>query len=623
MIFRKYLNLVGITETTQILDLLDLPVNLVVPFLSKLKTELLLNIDYLPSEIRYWIDWNNMSGYPKMAFRELKDDPDEWLVKDVSTSPSSSWWSSKFKETFEDNVKSSPIQIKSLRQFTLDRWEWVTSGATTFSHAELNNKIVKTKFGAALSLTDNELLDLVFKRSKKDVIGVFIKPDEKGFKRRLIANVPLGPYIVAAHVLYVIKLFVGSSPKYNKFDMGVAEHLDIVTMLQKGVIAIPLDESAWDYNFSRSTWIGFMDFIEEEFSTFVDISHFRSFFDQASWKFGDRTGPWNAGMPSGLALTSYLNSWVNYIKQTVIQPTSLKFYAAGDDALNLRALDDDIDMNVLSERYETLFSAQVKVTQNWKSRQNAEFLKTIYSTDGLSGYPARVYSSIIWAIDVRDDGSPSTRLGEMASLWKQLYDRIGKPFDEKEVAPDLARSIKNKVAGFTTVRAKEWLHSPKAYGGFGKLPYNEKVFEWKAESVKKSRYQEVIIRVPDLVEYVGKFELIMKEEKIKKNVVFKNGRAPRLPEIITIDDWERRLNGEDSPVKGKFSRMALQLIPLPEIDFVSTNMMSKMASENNFNVYPNLVGRNENVNSRLVMGSEVLVQMCFDLMRSFRISIML
>jgi hypothetical protein len=623
MIFRKYLNLVGIAEEQKILDLLDLPVNLVVPFFSKLKTNLLLDIDYLPSEIRYWIDWSNLSGYPKMAFRELKDDPDEWLVKDVPTSPSASWWSSQFKKTFEENIVASPIQVKSLRQFALDRWMWVTSGATTFSHAMINDKVVKTKFGAALSLSDDEILDLVFNRSEKDVIGVFIKPDEKGFKRRLIANVPLGPYIVAAHVLYVIKLFVGSTPSYNKFDMNLGEHLDIVTMLQKGVIAIPLDESSWDYNFSRTTWIGFTDFIEKEFSPFVDVSFFRTFFDQAHWVFGERSGPWNAGMPSGLALTSYLNSWVNYIKQTVIQPTSLKFYAAGDDALNLRALDDDIDMNVLSERYKKLFSAEVKVTQNWKARQYAEFLKTIYSKDGLTGYPARVYSSLIWAIDLRDDGSPATRLNEIASLWKQLYDRIGKPMDEREVAADLARSIKNKVKGFTTAMAKDWLHSPKAFGGFGKIPYNDKVFEWEAEAVKKSKYQKVIIRVPDLVEYVGKFELKIKEEKIKKNVVFKTGPPPKLKEIESVEDWEGRLNGEDSPVKGKYGRMAMQTIPLPEIDFVSTNMMSKLASENKFNVYPNLVGAPNSVNSRLILGSEMLVQTCLDLMRSFRISIML
>lgn len=620
-IFRKYLDLAEISEETEIMDLLKLPVNLVVPFLSKLKIQLLNSIDYLPSEMRFWIDWNTFSGYPMMLLRELVDDPVKWLVDDVSTSPDKNWWHLEFKRTFEENVRKNPVKIKSLTEYALDRWEWVTSGATTFSHAYLKSEKIKTKFGAAISLTDQELLDLVYGRvAGADVIGVFIKPDEKGFKRRLIANVPLGPYIVASHIMYIIKSFVGENPTYNKFDMSIVEHLDIIECLKGNTIAIPLDESAWDYNFSKSTWDGFNSFISEEFSSIVDVSYFEHWFNQARWSFGTDSGPWNAGMPSGLALTSYLNSWVNYIKQKTIQPTSILFFAAGDDALNIRKGEDDITLSELAHMYKSTFSADVNASKNWKARKNAEFLKTIYSTDGMTGYPARVYSSLIWAIDLRDDGSPTTRLNELCSLWKQLYDRLGKPFDEDVVSRDLALSIKNKVAGFNKNTAKLWLHSPKAFGGFGRLPYNDFVFEWKAEKVEKNVYKNVIIRVPDLIEYVGKFELIIKKEKIKMNVVFKTGPPIKMKPIENQKEWEARLNGEDLPVKGKFGRMALGIIPLPEVDFISTNMMSKFATEFNFNVFPNLSG---NVNSKLILGSEVLKNFVVDRLRSFNISIML
>lgn len=66
------------------------------------------------------------------------------------------------------------------------------------------------------------------------------------------------------------------------------------------------------------------------------------------------------------------------------------------------------------------------------------------------------------------------------------------------MARDLSKSVSHKVQGFSSVVAREWLHSPRVYGGFGMLPYNMVRFTWKAEVLKKMRYTQVVIRVPDV-----------------------------------------------------------------------------------------------------------------------------
>lgn len=67
------------------------------------------------------------------------------------------------------------------------------------------------------------------------------------------------------------------------------------------------------------------------------------------------------------------------------------------------------------------------------------------------------------------------------------------------------------------------------------------------------------------------------------------------------------MNGDDIPVKGQFGRMALDIIPLPSIDFVSTSRMSSFAAMWGYNVYPNLRGRSDRVAARLVSASLKLV----------------
>lgn len=86
-----------------------------------------------------------------------------------------------------------------------------------------------------------------------------------------------------------------------------------------------------------------------------------------------------------------------------------------------------------------------------------------------------------------------------------------------------------------------------------------------------------------------------------------------------MGEWEARLNGDDIPIKGQYGRMALDIVPLPVIPFVSTNRMSAFAARWGFHVFPNLRGRTDRIAARLLSASIGLAEMVKDWMISNRI----
>ena len=580
--------------------LLDVPVDLLIPFLSYVKTLFHNNCDFLTKEWRHYLDIQNIAGYPAMEDRDMSDDPQLWLSTPSESQYTSEWWRSAFASTYYSQTFKTNIDLLSYREFVLNRWLWITDGATRFSKATLDGELVKTKFGAALSLTDDELLEHAYlQHPSANVIGVFLKPDEPGYKRRLIANVSLGPYLIASYIRYFFDMTIGSSPDFMHLKVSVGDRVDIIDMLRNGATMVPLDESSYDYNVSKESWDGFISFLHDLDPNSEAFKLFANYKDNAKWEFDGKSGSWLAGMPSGLALTSYLNSWMNYIKQKHIIPGRPAF-AAGDDVLTSPEL-NGVDLDAVAEEYSK-FGSVINATKNWISQNYAEYLKILVSSKGTTGYAARIFSSLIWAGKVRTY-LPSDRLPELSELFKQFFDRLGQPFDVELVSTDLASAVSHKVDGFNKTRAREWLHSPRAFGGFGLFPHVYKTWDWKVNVLKKRKYENVIIRVPDINFYGQEVNLVAAPRRLHVNRRFVIGEPLRLRTPTTLLEWEARLNREDVPVKGKYASMALDVIPLPTINFVSTAVVALFAQQWGYNVYPNLKGDTSTVDDALVLAS--------------------
>lgn len=580
--------------------LLYIPTNIMIPFMSYIKTLFHNNCDFLTDSWYKYLDLQNIAGYPVMEDRDMSDDPQLWLTDSVTSEYSADWWRQQFTQTyFSQNFISQP-DILSYKEFVLSRWLWVTDGATRFSKATLDGELVKTKFGAALSLSDDELLQHAYlNHETSSIIGVFLKPDEPGYKRRLIANVSLGPYLLASYIRYYFEQNIGTNPSFMHLKVSVGDRIDLVEMLRDGHTMVPLDESSYDYNVSKESWDGFFDFLTGLDDNNEAFQLFKIYKDTAKWQFDGKEGSWISGMPSGLALTSYLNSWMNYIKQKHILPGTPAF-AAGDDVLTSPEL-NGVDLDRVSEEYAK-FGSSINATKNWISQNYSEYLKVLITSRGTTGYPARIFSSLIWAGKARTF-LPSDRLPELSELFKQFFDRLGSPFDVDLVSADLAAAVSHKVPGFNKQMAYDWLHSPRAYGGFGMFPYVYKTWDWKATVLKKKKYEQVIIRVPDVNFYGQEVTMVARVRRLHVNRRFVTGPPLRLRTPTSLEEWEARLNREDIPIKGKFASMALDVIPLPTIDKVSTAVVALFAQQWGYHVLPNVKGDQTTVVDALILGS--------------------
>lgn len=593
----QYFDWVGVPSDCFV-SLLDYPLALVLPLFKAIQVWCHKNFDVYGAAVRYFISLDSLSGIPPADLRLSSDDPNLWLTALVGSDYSREWWSQQFGATFSLAVQSLPPELLSLEQFTLNRWMWVTEGATRFSRLMLGDEKVKTKFGAAVSLSDQELLDMVHSVANPpddQQISVFVKPDEAGYKRRLIANVPLGGYIVCSYIRYLLEEYLGKQPVFVKLNTYPSDYVDIALLLKSGQTAFPLDESAYDYHVTRESWLGFFDFLDSFWPGNVGVSLFKSYFDHAFWLFEGKRGRWLKGMPSGLALTTFLNSWMNYIKQSHIVPSEFH-WACGDDVLTFSS-NPSLTLEDIEVAYSK-FGSQANASKNWYSHHFAEYLKVLYGKYGASGYPTRIYGSLLYTQDARFR-SPVSKLAELTDLWKQFWDRMGLRMPEKIVARDLAAALSHKVRGFSTSVALKWLHSPRIHGGFGKLPYNNYTFTWTLTEPVVRSYTMNKIRLPRVVEYYGPVSLTIGKYKLHSSS-FSLGKPPPLPPIKTMSDWERRLNREDLPDRGPFTSMVLDLCPLPVVDFVSVAFMSKMASQLSAFVAPNLRGNWSSISSRLI-----------------------
>jgi len=461
------------------------------------------------------IDLGNLVGFPKAKDRVFKDDVHRWLTE---PGPECSFTVDQIYAEMctilGPQTGTGGNKYHTLDAFTKARYTWANSGASKYSELEYKNERIKTKLGSALSLTDKQLARLVSREGiLADGLRAFVKPDEKGVKGRNIVNAPIGMYIRQKYLLE--SLLDGHLSISKQLTMFTSAE-DKIQTIQRDIdlrYHIPIDFESFDYNVSFKFWEAWnrllMDRLDEEGRQCQTILH--SLFGNIDVYDADgiKTGKWEKGMPSGLYVTSFCGSLFNLVTQRLVEKISNGKYKAG------LAQGDDGDMTTedtpdLAElaRYVSYAGMVVNIQKNWYTFGITEFLKQVVTKSAVYQYPARAYSSLVWAYPDFRNIDVEKKLVSLATIWKEFMDRMGIT-SEGEMIKDIHAAILHKLK-WTKSRVRNWLHTPTQLGGFGLIPleFTHK-YTFKFEQLKLAYKHKRYRRYPT-------FENVFRDAEVAK-----------------------------------------------------------------------------------------------------------
>lgn len=603
-IFKYYFTMAQVTQPNCIEKLLGTSLQRILPFFSFIKAYIHTHIDTLPPISFCYTELDTIAGYPRDSLKSQTDNPFTWLSGSVPDLHNEEWWAGNILDVLMTSNKQNTDPILSFEQFLAAPWLWTTDGATTFSKLLLGGKTVKTKFGAAVSLTTRELMACVTHALNPNEvnINIFVKADERGFKRRLIANMDLGSYLIAAYVRYLVEHLCGQIPSWMVATTSPNLDARIMQELKLGKeVFMPLDESQFDHNVSHQAWIGFLHALNTVYPDNLGLKLFEILLSNSKWydRLNNTCGEWTKGQPSGLALTSMANTLFNYVKQRSL--ISNIHLALGDDALTTNP---GYSLEQIATFYDT-FGAEVNPKKNWLSTKYAEFLHFLYAAHGRTGLPARIYGSLIYGVKFTDS-SPLMRINELATMFKDFYDRALLYPDFNLIAADLSRAVSTRWAGFNKQSALQWLHIPKVLQGFGFLPYLPKKFVVKNEEYETEQYSGALLPLaPKRTVTKSSFRI---ENADIRGGGFKFGNPLSLPKIETLQQWFDMLNLDVKGYTPFQLKYGSSVIPLPEIPFISSSRLSHLAAQWKFNNYPNMSGSMVSFTRRVITGSILLAE---------------
>lgn len=445
---------------------------------------------YHPSDWIKLVDLGVLVGYPKTEDRVFKDDSvRSWLCDPM---PDIALDVGRLKDLIHKclgGVTRNESGFQNFKDFLLARYTWMNDGACKYSVLKKNGSKVRTKKGAALSLSDRELLRAVsFHTIKNEGLRTFVKTDEKGLKGRFVVNAAFGHYVRSKFFIdYIIDNTHSKHPSltlYSKEDIN----FKIMRSLKK-YFHIPLDFEAFDHWIHSAFFEAFHlwcsehltgDFKEQE-AFCHSLFGVMNVYDEK----GVRVGVWKKGVPSGLYATAFLDSLFNLVAQLYIEDESGGKYrslaAQGDDGDLECSVPPSLDeIAVIVEK----IGMKVNVQKNWHTVGMTEFLKQVITEDNVFQYPSRSFASLAWAFPASFQNTvPVDKLVNLASLWKEFADRSGW-WDEDVVVDDLFAGVKHTLRwGKQKIRA--WLHTPSAVGGFALYPLALNYrFSWKPKILK-------------------------------------------------------------------------------------------------------------------------------------------
>jgi hypothetical protein len=444
-----------------------------------------------------WYFWegikNAMADYQRGNDMSLVDEVRLWVGPDVGFSGDMKEMHKQIiqiSRSMVDNSQALPGDVKmrdmSFLEFLSRPGLWAKSGSSTIKagRVELYGKSLKignTKWGLAYSYTPREL-EVRFWDTRYTAQSVTIGKRETK-KVRAVINADVLLYLGMSYIDYVTKPYQ-KKIRWLPMYYGLSHNMEAMKSVCDDIAAkrgyfFPLDQSGFDQHVSREQFLSYMEGRRERIRLSATprkaeglkvLNRCVQLMKQSVVLVRDKSGdvvlPWMSGMLSGLLWTADGDSVINRAdfyyccKRAGVDP----FFGSrfqGDDVQT--RLSKATDALKITEAYNNA-GLEAHPHKMWLSRIRDEFLRRLYTSKGVIGYPARGITSILWRNPIGDDDvSTIAECQRIKTNWLTMAARgCDEDACKSYAAEELSRILslaKNVCLGL--------LQSSSAFGGLG------------------------------------------------------------------------------------------------------------------------------------------------------------
>lgn len=418
-------------------------------------------------------------GYYEAApDKDLYERVREWVSQKTFTPKDDQLFVDEITSVLKNLFRDIPIDHLLPREFARNRNNWATSGSSqTKALFDIDGKRAsRSKWATALSLTDDEIHDMLFKVDRAPLVASEVQGPGKS---RIIIS---SGDILHIQMSYISRLIERSlhtklqsiSSLFFTNTQTVNMFFDTLNTLSSGTIFFcPIDQSSFDANQPKSHVIALLNVIKSVVPSYAKPVMDNIIYSviSSSVRVGDKLIPYQNGVLSGWRWTALIGTLLNYASAQAICNIhgimTLNNLFQGDDVSCISTSVTDIDKLIKLYEY---YGYVVNPKKFWLSTKRHEYLRRLYKPNTITGYVNRSIFTILWYKPQNIDSVPDliTDLRSICNNWSTLCGRARIPTVERMFKigflEDMLGRVSNRLPKQTVI---DWIMTPSTFGGAG------------------------------------------------------------------------------------------------------------------------------------------------------------
>jgi len=443
----------------------------------------------------YYVDMHTLTDYQEtLPIESFEEDIKRWCAPGPAHELDSSFgdFNTVFRAGVRKFLDKAPMNMAdykpwSISEFASDPLLWARSGTSTGPRLQVINskgevkRARKQKWASALAYTPQDVINMIM--SENYQVNAAVQKRELA-KVRAVVSSDDGMYLKMSFVdTYLLPCMAGHPETTLFYSARQLRDLFVrmwETSRNSFIIKMPMDQSEFDHQV-RTCML--MICLDEIYNFISSRNHDSNRGELLSTTLRIKRGlsggyvqvgkvkiPIKNGIMSGWKWTAFLDTMTNAGEKHVVELWVVSMVRIPPFLPGTVYQGDDIEctvhsygVSILVWKGYTKAGFQINPKKSFISDSVDEFLRQVTYKEGVAGYPARGFTSLVWRNPVsREELRGEERVRELLTSWVQCSNRMRQALPVDMVTADIGRSIKVKPAVI-----KLLMQSPACLGGMG------------------------------------------------------------------------------------------------------------------------------------------------------------